>query len=877
MPNPDFVDFSNEQASTGAITVNLCNGWNAGNILILYVATDGFTPTLSTPNGYVLAQDPNGNTASVNIPGVCGMHIFWKRALGNQSAGLDPAPVIAAPSGGGTVQCCHQNSYNNCRATGTPFHIITTATVGTATTAITTPGVTTTLADCTVFGVAASEEDDSLFNSWGFTATAASPAGTIDSGWHTNLGNRCSWAGGRGGYAAAGGPRSGTSSFATSTRQAQIGFALASLNENASFGTEVNTSSSSSLASTATVAVTGNETNTSSGSVPSITGTTLTTRTGTETNTSSDSTPAITGLVTGGRTANESNTSSNSSITSAGTVAISANAANTSSGSLSSETGTVSVSGTAVNTLGGSSPFEQGNGLPPLAIGAATIRQKANSSGPGTGTLTTLAVYPNWATSTAYTLIGETRVTNAGNMYQCSQSGTSASSGGGPTGTGTSIVDGTCRWDFIGAGTGACDTQATGSVILVTEARGAWSTPGTGPSDNKSGNVWPLQSLNFYQSFPSSANALYADITAAGGSGHTFSMDWGETSPGSGSGDEVTIAAVEVKGGTFIKALSYVEAAPVANVVTSAAVVTTAPAVLVSIAWLNGIVRTPGTSHLATYGSGFTSIPQATALMSLDAAGYIQCAIGFRDAPTPGSYTSSITTNSGEGAGIYLVAIQAVDGAVGNESNTSSGSIPSITGTVSTARVGTETNTAGANSPVISGTVVATAVVNNTNRGSQSQSAGTITITGSEQATLGSSAPLISGFLGAQSLASVQSTLGASSIASAGTVGVVATEQAFDGSSTLTSAGSVALVGSAVTTSGSGTVLAVGLTGNVVPGAVLTSSGASSVVATGVVIAPTRFGNEDVVLVGSKVVCIGTVANTAPVFTPDLFAEFTSA
>ena len=52
--------------------------------------------------------DPAGNVASVNVAGVCGIHVFWKRALGNQSQGLDPGPVIAAPSGGGTVLACHQ-------------------------------------------------------------------------------------------------------------------------------------------------------------------------------------------------------------------------------------------------------------------------------------------------------------------------------------------------------------------------------------------------------------------------------------------------------------------------------------------------------------------------------------------------------------------------------------------------------------------------------------------------------------------------------------------------------------------------------------------------------------------------------------------------
>lgn len=231
MPNPDFKDFAAEQDSTGAINVNAAGDWAANDILVLYVATDGFTPSLSTANGYVLAQDALGNSASVSAgAGICGMFLFWKRAAGSKASGLDLQPVLAAPSGGGTVQACHTNVYDNCRTSGTPFHIIATAVVSTATTTINPPTITTTLNDCTVFSVAASEVDDSTFNSWGSTG-AASPSGSLDSGWHSSLGNDCSWAGGRGGFATAGGPRNCTSTFGTSTRQAQITFALASLAE----------------------------------------------------------------------------------------------------------------------------------------------------------------------------------------------------------------------------------------------------------------------------------------------------------------------------------------------------------------------------------------------------------------------------------------------------------------------------------------------------------------------------------------------------------------------------------------------------------------------------------------------------------------------
>ena len=54
--------------------------------------------------------------------------------------------------------------------------------------------------------------------------------------------------------------------------------------------------------------------------------------------------------------------------------------------------------------------------------------------------------YATWATSTAYN-VGDKKRANS-NIYTCTQSGTSAGSGTGPSGTGTGIADGTCIWDF---------------------------------------------------------------------------------------------------------------------------------------------------------------------------------------------------------------------------------------------------------------------------------------------------------------------------------------------------------------------------------------------------------------------------------------------
>jgi hypothetical protein len=57
-----------------------------------------------------------------------------------------------------------------------------------------------------------------------------------------------------------------------------------------------------------------------------------------------------------------------------------------------------------------------------------------------------------WATSTSYT-VGQQVIAN-GNVYQCKTAGTSASTGSGPSGTGTSITDGTAVWQYVSPASG---------------------------------------------------------------------------------------------------------------------------------------------------------------------------------------------------------------------------------------------------------------------------------------------------------------------------------------------------------------------------------------------------------------------------------------
>lgn len=83
--------------------------------------------------------------------------------------------------------------------------------------------------------------------------------------------------------------------------------------------------------------------------------------------------------------------------------------------------------------------------------------------------------YP-WQASTAYT-VGQL-CSNSSNIYRCTQAGTSASSGG-PTTTGTAIVDGGAKWNFLYPqgmsvlnGTGGTTSAATGITYPGTFAAG---------------------------------------------------------------------------------------------------------------------------------------------------------------------------------------------------------------------------------------------------------------------------------------------------------------------------------------------------------------------------------------------------------------------
>lgn len=94
----------------------------------------------------------------------------------------------------------------------------------------------------------------------------------------------------------------------------------------------------------------------------------------------------------------------------------------------------------------------------------------------------TIATATAWATGTVYA-IGDIRSAN-GNIYVCNDAGTSAGSGLGPAGTGTSITDNTAAWRYVGPGLGyvlvSAESVETGAKVAASYDLTVIETPVSG-------------------------------------------------------------------------------------------------------------------------------------------------------------------------------------------------------------------------------------------------------------------------------------------------------------------------------------------------------------------------------------------------------------
>lgn len=129
-----------------------------------------------------------------------------------------------------------------------------------------------------------------------------------------------------------------------------------------------------------------------------------------------------------------------------------------------------------------------------------------------------------WAPNTAYSV--GSYVNNGGKSYQVATSGTSASSGPGPTGTGSGIVDNTVTWNYIAVPLFAADVLALmAAVRAVCNVRLTCSS-----GYNGSQNWWVTEPQNFvnYQVNVDPAGSDFIDVhlyNRASGGSWTFSTE----------------------------------------------------------------------------------------------------------------------------------------------------------------------------------------------------------------------------------------------------------------------------------------------------------------------------------------------------------------
>lgn len=141
-----------------------------------------------------------------------------------------------------------------------------------------------------------------------------------------------------------------------------------------------------------------------------------------------------------------------------------------------------------------------------------------------------------WATSTSYSPVGALVIGTTGNLYRVEVAGTSASSGPGPTGGGSAIIDGSVIWSYQGNAAGV--SAQIGLLAQSTVSKAAGGVAGA-PVGDAWGSVIVSQAAtgaNFYlQSVPlevddywngGTINKIAALQLVRNGQQGTFS-DWG--------------------------------------------------------------------------------------------------------------------------------------------------------------------------------------------------------------------------------------------------------------------------------------------------------------------------------------------------------------
>lgn len=122
-----------------------------------------------------------------------------------------------------------------------------------------------------------------------------------------------------------------------------------------------------------------------------------------------------------------------------------------------------------------------------------------------------------WTTNHAYTF--GNKVSAGGNAYQCIQSGTSAGSGSGPTGTGQSIIDNSVLWKFLST----IDYSGATGDVAFTAATAGLTDPLTQNVNWYIGNNGPITTsavgTSFLNMTIANTSAFYLNIQPLPGNG----------------------------------------------------------------------------------------------------------------------------------------------------------------------------------------------------------------------------------------------------------------------------------------------------------------------------------------------------------------------
>ena len=185
------------------------------------------------------------------------------------------------------------------------------------------------------------------------------------------------------------------------------------------------------------------------------------------------------------------------------------------------------------------------------------------------------------------------------------------------------------------------------------------------PTDSK-GNVYELYGTpEEFDRWAGYGLALWICIDGVGGSGHTFSQEYGQTL----GFDEMTIAAVEIESGHHVQGYTIAQALTGAAL-TFGAITTTAAAVLA--AFFCGDAPT-GATTTVSLSNGYTVVDTDT--LPDHPNGYVPIAIGYASKATAGSYGTTATETPDQGAIMIQVALQVAETIGGTASVT----LPAIT------------------------------------------------------------------------------------------------------------------------------------------------------------------------------------------------------